>query len=186
MIAHAITWFENGRGPGFKSRRVHGLVVSLRPGKDFIGVGVGAFIVKDGKLLLLKRKKPPEKGKWMIPGGKVEFGETLEEALKKEIQEELGVKCKIKGLLCVADHILPEEKTHFVSPTLLVELEGEPKLLEPNKHERMKWFPLDALPENLALVNQPAVSEYKKYWGEGNERLRAHGKTNRENTKKEL
>jgi ADP-ribose pyrophosphatase YjhB (NUDIX family) len=132
----------------------------MKPGKDFVGVGVGAFIVKEGKLLLLKRKKPPEKGCWMVPGGKVEKGQTLENALKQEVKQELGVECEVLGLLCVVDHILPEEKTHFVAPTFMVKLHGKPSIQEKDKHSDLKWFSLDQLPAELAKVNKPAVKEY--------------------------
>ena len=62
----------------------------LRPGKDYIGVGVGAVVLRDGRLLLLLRRKAPEAGCWSIPGGKVEFGETCAHAVLRELSEETG------------------------------------------------------------------------------------------------
>ena len=61
-----------------------------------------ALIVKDGKVLLVKRDEPAVKGahmKWEIPGGKVDFGETPEQAIIREIKEETGVNVKIYRLL---------------------------------------------------------------------------------------
>lgn len=79
------------------------------PGRDHVGVGVGTIVVDAGRVLLLKRKKEPEAGLWGIQGGAVEFGETVEAAARRELEEELGVGCEIVGLLGVTDHILPRK-----------------------------------------------------------------------------
>ena len=60
-------------------------------GSDFPQVGVGAVVFKNQKVLLVKRSRPPSQGKWSIPGGRLEFGETLQEAAEREIHEETGV-----------------------------------------------------------------------------------------------
>jgi ADP-ribose pyrophosphatase len=54
-------------------------------------VAVGAIVIKDGRVLLVKRSQPPSKGLWAIPGGRVELGETLKEAAEREIIEETGL-----------------------------------------------------------------------------------------------
>ncbi len=132
----------------------------LKPGKDFIGVGVGAVILRDSKILLLLRKKAPESGCWTIPGGKVEFGETVEEAILREVKEEINAEGKIIAPLGVTNHILKEEGTHFVSPRFLVELLEEPENMEPESHEDMKWFPIDNLPENVTMTTQKALAAF--------------------------
>ena len=132
----------------------------LKPGKDYIGVGVGAVILRDGKILLLLRKKAPEAGCWTIPGGKVEFGETVEEAILREVKEELGAEGRIIAPLGVTNHILKEEKTHFVAPRFLVEIVDEPKNMEPLSHEEMKWFPIEQLPVNVTVTTQMALSAF--------------------------
>lgn len=132
----------------------------LKPGKDYIGVGVGAVILRDNKILLLLRKKAPESGCWTIPGGKVEFGETVEEAILREVKEEINAEGKIIAPLGVTNHILKEEGTHYVSPRFLVELLEEPKNMEPESHEAMEWFPIDNLPENVTMTTQKALSAF--------------------------
>src|SRR3989337_2921716 len=81
-------------------------------------VGVGAVIVCRGKLLLEKRKNEPSKGKWTIPGGLVEVGESLEHAVIREAEEETCLKVENPRLLDVVDNVdLDEEgkvKYHFV------------------------------------------------------------------------
>jgi ADP-ribose pyrophosphatase len=59
-------------------------------------VAVGAIVVYDGKILLIKRTKAPHKDLWAIPGGSVELGETLQEAAEREIREEAGLTIKAK------------------------------------------------------------------------------------------
>ncbi|WP_315116447.1 NUDIX domain-containing protein [uncultured Clostridium sp.] len=131
----------------------------MKIGQDYIGVGVGAVISNDnGEILLLLRERSPEAGYWSIPGGKVEFFDTIEDSIKREIKEELGVEIDIIKLLGVTNHILVEEKSHWVAPTFLVEIiKGKVKNMEPNKHKDIKWFSIDNLPDNITLTTKKAI-----------------------------
>jgi len=114
-------------------------------------VGCGVAIVRDGKLLLIRRARPPEAGCWSLPGGKVDLGEPTEATARREIAEELGLELGALELLCVVDLIEPEAGVHWVSPVYLARaFAGEPALLEPEKHTGLGWFALDALPAPLA------------------------------------
>ena len=125
-------------------------------------VGCGVAIVRDRKLLLIRRARPPEAGCWSLPGGKVELWERTEAAARREIAEELGLKLGALELLCVVDFVAPEAREHWVSPAFLVtEFEGEPALLEPEKHTGLGWFTLDALPGPLAQSALGAVEALK-------------------------
>lgn len=134
-------------------------------GKDYIGVGCGAFILNEkNELLLQLRNKAPEKEYWSIPGGKLELFETFEEAVKREVKEEIGVEVQVIDLLGICDHIIKNEERHWVSPSFLCKIvRGEPQIMEPTKHLDMKWFPLDNLPEKITITTQDAVKNYKKY-----------------------
>lgn len=119
-------------------------------------VGVGAAIVRDGKLLLIRRLRPPEAGFWSLPGGKVDPFETVEATARREIAEELGIELKALSLLCVVDHMADGQ--HWVAPTFLAEdFAGEPRLLEPEKHSAMGWFAPDDLPMPVAQAVTAAV-----------------------------
>jgi ADP-ribose pyrophosphatase len=58
--------------------------------------GVGAVVIKEGKVLLVKRGVDPNKGLWAIPGGSLKLGETLQEGAEREILEETGIIIKAK------------------------------------------------------------------------------------------
>jgi ADP-ribose pyrophosphatase YjhB (NUDIX family) len=114
-------------------------------------VGCGVAILRDRRLLLIRRARPPEAGCWSLPGGKIDLWEKTEDAARREIAEELGVTLGPIELLCVVDLVTPEERAHWVSPVFLATaFEGEPRLLEPEKHTGLEWFALDALPSPLA------------------------------------
>ena len=95
-------------------------------------VGVGGLIVNEGKILLVKRAFEPRAGFWAIPGGTLELGETLEEALVREVEEETGIKIKVGKLLGVSNLILRDKrgrvKYHFVLVDFMAKpLRGKPK-----------------------------------------------------------
>jgi mutator protein MutT len=70
---------------------------------------VGAIIVEQGRVLLVKRGHPPLAGEWSIPGGLLEVGETLREAAVREVREETGLEVEARDLLGVFDRLLPDE-----------------------------------------------------------------------------
>ena len=72
---------------------------------DRPSVGVGAVLIHEGRVLLIRRGKEPLRGRWVVPGGTVELGETLEEALVREIQEETGLLVRPRQVVAVFDRI---------------------------------------------------------------------------------
>src|SRR5690348_7097358 len=72
-------------------------------------VGVGAVIVENGRVLLVKRARPPLLGRWSLPGGVVELGETLRAATEREALEETGLVVQAEDVLEVLDRIVPGE-----------------------------------------------------------------------------
>ena len=129
-------------------------------------LGVGACIVRDGRLLLLRRLRNPEAGCWSLPGGKVDFLEPIEDALRREVAEETGLMLGPLRLLCVTDQIHPETLEHWVAPTYLAEgFTGEPANLESEKHGGMDWFALEALPAPLAIAVRTTLPALKKALG---------------------
>jgi len=73
-------------------------------------VGVGAIIIEDGRVVLVKRGHPPLEGKWSIPGGVLEIGETLRKAAVREALEETGLAVEPGELLGVFERVIPDEQ----------------------------------------------------------------------------
>ena len=72
-------------------------------------VGVGVVVIKDGRVLLIRRGKPPRAGAWSLPGGRQRLGETVREAARRELREETGVEAAVTVLLDVVDSITRDD-----------------------------------------------------------------------------
>jgi 8-oxo-dGTP diphosphatase len=116
-------------------------------------VGIGVFVIKDGKFLLGKRKNTHGEGTWCLVGGHLEYGESWEDCVRREIAEEIGVKVKnIRFSGALTNDIFKKEDKHYITIFMLCDYDsGEVKVLEPNKSECWKWFSWDDLPEPLFI-----------------------------------
>jgi mutator protein MutT len=137
----------------------------MKAGVDYIGVGVGAILLDESGRVFLAERGPDaknERGAWEFPGGSVEYGETLAGALRREMREEFGVEIEVGRLVDVADHLLPEEGQHWVSPTFECRvLDGEPRIMEPGKCSAIGWFALDDLPDNLSVITRDNLRHFQ-------------------------
>jgi mutator protein MutT len=137
----------------------------MRRGIDYIGVGVGAIILDaHGRLFLAQRgpKAKNEQGLWEFPGGSVEFGETLAQALQRAMYEEYGIEVSVGELIDVVDHILPQEHQHWVSPTFICRItSGDPYIREPEKCTEIGWFNVDQMPNELTQITQLNLEHYR-------------------------
>jgi ADP-ribose pyrophosphatase YjhB (NUDIX family) len=125
---------------------------------DSPGVGCGIVFIRDGHILLLQRKKSPETGAWGIPGGKIDFLETAEQAIRREALEETGLEAGDIKLLGLSEQLFHDEKQHWFGVLFQAEsFSGEMQLLEPDKHGGIDWFPLDKLPDRLTLPTVHAL-----------------------------
>jgi len=93
-------------------------------------VGVGGVVVRDGAVLLVQRAREPLEGQWTIPGGAVETGETLKEAVSRELKEETGLTVRVLDLVDAFERIIPDDdgraRFHYVLLDYLCEpLSGE-------------------------------------------------------------
>jgi 8-oxo-dGTP diphosphatase len=139
----------------------------MKVGVDYIGVAAGAMIFNaDGELFLAKRSQSVknERGHWETPGGSVEFGETLENAAKREILEEYGVEIEILDTFPAADHLIPNEAQHWVAVTFVAKLRPgmKPRIMEPTKCDAIGWFALDSLPSPLSIITDLDLAKYRE------------------------
>ncbi|MCX7881078.1 MAG: NUDIX domain-containing protein [Patescibacteria group bacterium] len=135
------------------------------PSIDYVGVGVAGVILNEKNEVLLQlrgEKAKNERGLWKLPGGQIEYGETAENALKREIKEELGIEIKILKQIFCLDDILKKENQHWLVPFYLCQItKGKPKILEPEKAEKIAWFPINKLPKNLAFGTKKVLKKIK-------------------------
>ncbi len=89
-------------------------------------IGVGAVIIKDGKILMIKRAFDPGKGRWSIPGGLVEVGEKLADACEREAEEETGIRVQVLELIGAYDMIVPDDEGRIKYHYVLVDFLAKP------------------------------------------------------------
>jgi 8-oxo-dGTP diphosphatase len=120
-------------------------------------VGVGVLVMKDGKLLLGRRRNSHGAGEYASPGGHLEHLESFEACARREVREETGLELgEIRFLrLLNTTRYAPR---HYVDVSLVAEWRsGEPQVLEPHKVEQWDWYALDALPSPLFGMLETSV-----------------------------
>ena len=111
-------------------------------------VGVGAVVWRDGAVLLERRGQPPARGSWALPGGLVDVGETLEEAVRREVREECGIEVVVGPLLGAFEPIQRDEdgriRYHYVVIDYLVTYSGGDLVVGDDAAE-LCWVSVDDL-----------------------------------------
>jgi len=115
-------------------------------------IGIGVIIIRNGKILLGKRRNAHGAGSWCCPGGHLEFGESFEACARREVKEETGLEIEnIRAYTFTNDRFVDEGK-HYVTLFMLADsLDGEPRVCEPDKCESWDWFSTGTLPQPLFL-----------------------------------
>ncbi len=143
---------------------------NMKKGKDYIGVGVGAIVFNDERKVIVSKRgnlARNERGLWEFPGGGVDFGEKLEDAIKREVREENDIEIEILKLLEIVDHIIEEEGQHWVTTTYIAKhISGEAKTMEPGKCDEVRWIELSEInPEDLSLASRSNFLKYIELYG---------------------
>jgi 8-oxo-dGTP diphosphatase len=111
--------------------------------------GIGVMVVRDGKVLLGKRKGSHGEGEYSFPGGHLEYMESFADCAKREVLEEAGLKINNIRFLTLTN-LKKYAPKHYTDIGLLADWEsGEPQVMEPNKTEFWKWVEINQLPRPL-------------------------------------
>jgi 8-oxo-dGTP diphosphatase len=120
--------------------------------KSIPRIGVGVFVWKDGKFLMLQRQGAHGEGSWSVPGGHLEFGESWENCAAREVMEETGVIIKNIRQFAITNDIFPDEQKHYVTIWMASDWEhGVPVNKEPDKCLSIEWRDVKSLPTPLFL-----------------------------------
>jgi 8-oxo-dGTP diphosphatase len=139
---------------------------------DKIGVGFGIMLLNSqGEILLGKRHMNPEQsdfrsvGTWTFPGGKLDYGESFEDGVRRELKEETGMELGRVKLICVSNE--KNEYAHYVTLGFFSEyFNGDPQVKEPDEIVEWGWFSLDDLPSPLYFPTENMIQNYlnKKFY----------------------
>lgn len=127
---------------------------------DHPRVGVGAIVLHEGRVLLVKRGQAPALGLWSVPGGLVDVGETTVDAARREVEEECGLKVRVAGLVGVLDRITRDAagrvRYHWVLVDYLAFPESNDTITAGSDAAEVRWVTIDEvgrLPITEGLVD---------------------------------
>jgi ADP-ribose pyrophosphatase len=128
-------------------------------------VAVGGLIINQDRVLLVKRKNPPSQGLWALPGGRVEWGETMVQAVEREVLEETGIVVKAERIVYTFDSITRDEKGEISFHYIIIDFVAHPldlwaKPVPGDDAEEVRWLTLKEL-KNLP-VSKPTLELVRK------------------------
>lgn len=121
-------------------------------------LAVSAAIFRDGKVLLVRRARSPGKGFYSLPGGRVEFGESLHQALTREVDEETGLRIDIVGLAGWREVLPTAGGGHYVIMSFAARWRANEPVLN-DEHDDFKWLAPSALADLRLTGGLPEVLE---------------------------
>jgi 8-oxo-dGTP diphosphatase len=156
-------WTEMG-----KHAKPNPALAISHPQPQRVIVGLGVLVIKDGLVLVGKRKGSHGAGKWAFPGGHQDHGESWEECGPREILEETGMTVqfryfdpdRLQKFMCVTDDHMKADNRHYNTVYIVCDwVSGEPELKEPHKCEGWKWVTFQGI---LELLSPEAREHYEK------------------------
>jgi 8-oxo-dGTP diphosphatase len=133
---------------------------------NHLQVGVGVLIINEKNQILLGHRVSTEDtggifepNTWTLPGGKMDYNETIYECAIREVKEETNLDIRDLEVYSANDDIAPDR--HFVTLEMTAGiLDGQVKVMEPNKIDEWRWFDMDNLPDNLYSPSMKFIDKY--------------------------
>jgi 8-oxo-dGTP diphosphatase len=121
-------------------------------------IGLAALVRRDNKVLLGKRKNAYGESLYAGPGGHLEFGESPEEGIAREVKEEIGANVTSCNFFDLVSNVFDNGR-HYITLYYEITIDSEPTLCEPEKCEGWEWFEINLLPENLFQTLQDILKK---------------------------
>jgi len=125
---------------------------------------MGVLVMRRGRVLLGRRRGSHGEGYYAAPGGHIEFGESFEQAARREVREETGLEIADLKLLSVGNYVFKRDdgERHYIDVDFICEAPGgEPQLAEPEKCDGWDWYDLDDLPQPLFVVTRRMIESLR-------------------------
>jgi len=123
--------------------------------------GVRVILINQNQVLLVRHTYLPG-DKWMLPGGGVSRGESYDQAIKREIKEELDISLKKVNWLGIFTSNLEGKRDNIILFSCLDQIDPDKIIIDPAEIKETKFFPLDQLPDDIALSHRQRILDYVK------------------------
>ncbi len=116
-----------------------------------VGVGTGVLVNKDNKILLIKRQGSHGESTWAPPGGHIDFGETIIECAKREVEEEVALEIKNLKVLGFTQDLFKKEKKHYITIWMASDWKSGKIKRSGREFSEAGWFSWKNLPKPLFI-----------------------------------
>lgn len=131
-------------------------------------IGVGVILQREGLVLVGERIGSHGAGSWALPGGHLEFGESIEHCARREVLEETGLTIDVMRMGPFTNDVFAAEGQHYVTLFVLASCpQGQARVLEPTRCRRWDWFDWHALPQPLFQPLQTLLATGFPSWPPG-------------------
>lgn len=131
--------------------------------KKNISITTDIVLLNDkNEVLLIKRRIPPFTGSWVLPGGHVEYGETVEDALRREVQEETSIEIDNFYLLGIYSERDRDPRGHTISCAYYSRVDNFPKIELNDEANEYDFFSFDDLPDNIGFDHRQIIKDVYK------------------------